>query len=78
MLKYEFVQGGEFNDPQYEVIFYEEVDEYPVGYLYFKGGNWNYADYNRYGLPAHLMIEIGNKMKEFDESVKKQLFLGRF
>jgi hypothetical protein len=78
MLKYEFVQGGEFSDPQYEVIFYNEVDEYPVGYLYFSDGNWNYADHNDYGLPAHLMIEIGKKMKEFDESVRKQLFLGRF
>jgi hypothetical protein len=78
MLKYEFSQGGEFNDPQYEVIFFNEVDEYPVGYLCFAGGNWNYADYQEYGLPAHLMIEIGEKMKEFDKSVKEQLFLGSF
>jgi len=78
MLKYEFVHGGEFDDPQYNVIFYNEIDEYEVGYLFYSGGHWNYADYNRYGLPAHLMIEIGNKMKEFDRSVESQLFLGRF
>ena len=79
MLKYEFVQGGEFDNPQYEVIFFNDSgDEYVAGYLYYSNGYWNYADHNEYGLPAHLMIEIGNKMKEFDESVKKQLFLGRF
>ena len=78
MLKYEFNHGGEFDDPQYDVIFFNEVDEYGVGYLYFAGGEWNYADYSEYGLPADLMIEIGNKMKEFNESVEKQLFLGRF
>ena len=78
MLKYEFVHGGEFDNPQYEVIFFNDSEEYAAGYLYHSGGYWNYADYNRYGLPAHLMIEIGNKMEELDESVKKQLFLGRF
>lgn len=78
MLKYEFVQGWEFSDPQYEVIFFNETDEYAVGYLYYSGGGWNYTGYGEYGLPAHLMIEIGNKMKELDESVRKQLFLGRF
>ena len=78
MLKYEFVQGGEFDRPQYQVIFYNEVREYLVGYLYFSGGYWNYTDYGAYGLPAHLMIEIGNKMNEFDKSVEEQLFLGRF
>jgi len=78
MLKYEFKQASEFSDPYYDVIFYNEVDEYPVGFLYFSGGNWNYADYGQYGLPAHLMIEIGEKMEEFDELVEKQLFLGRF
>jgi len=78
MLKYEFVQGGEFDRPQYQVIFYNEVREYLVGYLYFSGGYWNYSDYGQYGLPAHLMIEIGEKMEEFDRSVESQLFLGRF
>ena len=78
MLKYEFKQGNEFSVPYYNVIFYNEVDEYPLGYLYFFGGNWNYADYQKYGLPAHLMIEIANKMEEFDKSVKEQLFLGKF
>jgi hypothetical protein len=78
MLRYEFKQASEFSKPYYDVIFYNEFDEYPVGYLYFAGGNWNYADYQEYGLPAHLMIEIGNKIKEFDKSVKEQLFLGRF
>ena len=78
MLEYEFVQGGEFDRPQYQVIFYNEVREYLVGYLYFSGGYWNYTDYGAYGLPAHLMIEIGEKMKEFDKSVEEQLFLGRF
>ena len=79
MLKYEFVHGGEFDNPQYEVIFSNgSGDGYAAGYLYYSGGHWNYADYNRYGLPAHLMIEIGNKMKEFDRSVESQLFLGRF
>ena len=78
MLKYEFSQGGEFDKPQYDVIFRNKVYAYPVGYLYYSGGNWNYSDYQEYGLPAHLMIEIGEKMKELDESVKKQLFLGRF
>lgn len=75
MLKYEFKQFSEFSKPQYDVIFYNEVDEYPVGFLYFSGGNWNFSGD---GLPAHLMIEIGEKMEEFDESVEKQLFLGRF
>lgn len=78
MLKYEFAQGGEFDNPQYQVIFFNETDEYEVGYLYFAGGYWNYANHYQYGLPAHLMIEIGEKMKEFNESVIKQLFLGRF
>ena len=78
MLKYEFVQGGEFDNPQYNVIFYNEIDEYLAGYLYYSNGYWNYADYNRYGLPAHLMIEIGEKMEELDRSVESQLFLGRF
>jgi hypothetical protein len=78
MLKYEFLQGGEFSDHQYDVIFFNEIDEYPIGYLYFSGGNWNYADYGQYGLPSGLMIEIANKMEEFDKSVKEQLFLGKF
>ena len=83
MLKYEFVQRSEFSQPHYSVIqcivmFDNEIDEYEVGYLYFSSGNWNYANYDEYGLPAHLMIEIGEKMKEFDESVEEQLFLGRF
>ena len=76
MLKYEFVQGGEFSDPQYDVRFlFSSGKDKIMGYLYYKGGNWNFAGE---GLPAHLMIEIGNKMNEFDESVRKQLFLGRF
>jgi len=79
MLKYNFVQGGEFSDPRYDVrfLFSSGKDEI-MGYLYFKGDNWNFAGEGEYGLPAHLMIEIGKKMEEFDESVKKQLFLGRF
>lgn len=79
MLKYEFVHGGEFDNPQYDVSFmFENGIIRNVGYLYFSGGYWNFAGSIAYGLPAHLMIEIGNKMKEFNESVQSQLFLGRF
>ena len=79
MLKYEFSQDGEFKDPQYDVRFlFPSGKNGIMGYLYFKGGNWNFAGQGEYGLPAHLMIEIGEKMKELDESVKKQLFLWRF
>ena len=79
MLKYEFVQVGEFNDTQYDVRFlFSNGKDESMGYLYFKGGNWNFAGAGEYGLPAHLMIEIGNKMKELDRSFEEQLFLGRF
>mgnify|MGYP003563127767 FL=1 len=79
MLKDEFSQDGEFKDPQYDVRFlFPSGKNEIMGYLYFKGGNWNFAGQGEYGLPAHLMIEIGEKMKELDESVKKQLFLWRF
>jgi len=79
MLKYEFSQGGEFKDPQYDVRFlFSSGKDKTMGYLYYKGGNWNFAGEGEYGLPAHLMIEIGEKMKEFDKSVEEQLFLGRF
>lgn len=79
MLKYEFVQDGEFGKPQYDVkfLFLNGIAE-SIGYLYFKGGYWNFSSLSVYGLPAHLMIEIGEKMEEFNESVRKQLFLGRF
>ena len=79
MLKYEFSQDGEFKDPQYDVRFlFPSGKNEIMGYLYFKGGNWNFAGAGEYGLPAHLMIEIGNKMKELDRSFEEQLFLGRF
>jgi hypothetical protein len=78
MLKYEFKQQNEFSNPYYDVIFVNEIDEYPVGFLYFSGGKWNYADYGECGLPMHLMIKVFNKMKEFNKSVKEQLFLGKF
>ena len=79
MLKYEFSQDGEFKDPQYDVKFlFPSGKNEIMGYLYFKGGNWNFAGEGEYGLPSHLMIEIGEKMKEFDRSVESQLFLGRF
>ena len=79
MLKYEFSQGGEFSDPQYDVRFlFSNGKDESMGYLYFKGGYWNFSSLSVYGLPAHLMIEIGEKMKEFDKSVEEQLFLGRF
>lgn len=35
MLKYEFKQQNEFSNPYYDVIFVNEIDEYPVGFLYF-------------------------------------------
>lgn len=78
MLKFEFVQTSEFSKPRYNVIFCDEIDEYEIGYLHYSGGNWHYLDYQERGSPAHLMIEIGEKMEELDRSVESQLFLGRF
>lgn len=77
MLKYEFLQTGEFNNHYYAIMLFNDDGKYKgtVGYLFFSEGKYIFDGYE---VTSGLMIEIANKMEELDKSVKKQLFLGRF
>lgn len=75
MLKFEFVQPGEFEDPRYEVI---QNKIQTLGGIVFDGEHWTYDDYSYFYLDSGDMDEISAKLKQLNQSTKSQRILGVF
>lgn len=75
MLKFEFVQGGEFDNPKHDVI---DDDGEWVGYIYYDGGGWLFTPSRKWGLYSGCLTTIASKLEELDKNTKSQRILGVF
>lgn len=73
MLRFKFVQDGEFCDPIYKVI-HENGDS--IGELVLDNGLWYGELYSSCG--HRIFSEISEKIKELNEATKQQRILGVF
>lgn len=75
MLKFEFIQLDEFDDPEYDVI--DELDGEVVGFICFNC-YWLFTSINSWGLSSCDLIDIAAKIDELDENTRSQRILGVF
>ena len=73
MLRFEFVQDGEFEDPQYYI--YDDEDNEYVGFIYYNEG-WLFNSSNTWGLSYGFLRDISDKLEYLEESTKQQRILG--
>ncbi len=63
MLKFEFVQPGEFDDPWYEVT---DDENDVVGGIYFLDGIWWWSDSGECYLDAKTMCDVADKLNQLN------------
>lgn len=63
MLRFEFIQPGEFDDPEY---FVNDADNDHVGYIYFIDGEWLFTTANDWCLSYDYFDEISAKLKQLN------------
>lgn len=77
MLKFEFIQPGEFGNPYYGIV---NKNKLTGGSLYFhiKSKQWSFSWEIHRGLTAESLREIADKLDELNESTRAQRILGVF
>ena len=73
MLKFEFVQPGEFEEPCYEATYEGDC----LGYMVF-GNNWKYEDGGSFRIPSNGLRSLAEKLEQLNQSTKSQRILGVF
>lgn len=75
MLRFEYVQYGEFHDPEYKIR--DDEDNEYIGYLYYNE-TWLFTSDGTWGLSWEYLNEISDKLKELKASTQSQQILGVF
>lgn len=76
MLKFEFVQHSEFDDPEYYIT--DDEDGEYVGFIYYLDGGWMFMSSASWGIGFGYLLRVVNKINELNRSTKQQRILGVF
>lgn len=73
MLKFEYVQDGEYKDPYYQI----EIEEVIAGGIEYFNGEWG-LDWIYGLLTSETLDKISEKIKQLNKSTRSQRILGVF